>query len=205
MAKKNVIRNGKQGCARWLAVLCVIFSLTLMAGLAGAASSSSSKLASQTKQTQRQEAPAADDSSAQKTAQGESEETATEAATEAAVLSNLVVKFLDVGQGDASLVEFPDGKTMLIDTPTGESSTVTSALKADGRSGIDWLVATHPDADHIGGLDGVIGGTEVASVWAPEVNSPTQTYTRFLEAVANKGTGKRAPRRRPSALRPTPT
>ncbi len=140
-------REAGQGCARWLAVLCAIFSLTLMAGLAGAASPSSSMSASQSTQAQWQEAPAADDSSAQKTAQGESEETATEAATETAVLYNLVVRFLDVGQGDASLVEFPDGKTMLIDTPTGESSTVTSALKADGRSGIDWLVATHPDAD----------------------------------------------------------
>lgn len=64
---------------------------------------------------------------------------------------------------------------------------MTSALAADGRGSIDWLVATHPDADHIGGLDGVIGAVEVGSVWAPEVNSPTQTYTRFLTAVANKG------------------
>ncbi len=170
-------------------VLAALFSLTLMAGLTSAASAGSAKSTSQTTQTQQQEATATDDSAAQKKAttqeagQGEPEEKT----SETAVLSNLVVKFLDVGQGDASLIEFPDGKTMLIDTPTGESSTVTSALKADGRSGIDWLVATHPDADHIGGLDGVIGGTEVTSVWAPEVNSSTQTYTCFLEAVANKG------------------
>ena len=106
---------------------------------------------------------------------------------EPATLNDLVVKFVDVGQGDASIIEFPDGKTMLIDTPTGESSAVTSTLSADGRSSIDWLVATHPDADHIGGLDSVINMVTVGSVWAPEVNSSTQTYTRFLTAVANKG------------------
>lgn len=173
---------------------CAVFSLALMGGLSGAASARSgatSTQAPQTTQTQQQ-ADSADD--AKKTAD---EAPATEPDSGLATgqtepdsgdrLSNLVVRFLDVGQGDASLVEFPDGKTMLIDTPTGESSTVTSALAADGRGSIDWLVATHPDADHIGGLDGVIGAVEVGSVWAPEVNSPTQTYTRFLTAVANKG------------------
>lgn len=109
--------------------------------------------------------------------------------TESAAPADLVVKFVDVGQGDASLIEFPDGKTMLIDTPDGGSSAVTSALRSDGRTTVDWLVATHPDADHIGGLDSVIGSMTVGSVWVPEVNSPTQTYTRFLTAVADKGLG----------------
>ena len=108
-------------------------------------------------------------------------------APEPATMSELVVKFVDVGQGDASVIEFPDGKTMVIDTPTGEGNVVTSTLSADGRSSIDWLVATHPEADHIGGLDTIINTVNIGSVWAPEVNSSTQTYTRFLTAVANKG------------------
>ncbi|WP_293825913.1 MBL fold metallo-hydrolase [uncultured Parolsenella sp.] len=100
---------------------------------------------------------------------------------------NLVVRFVDVGQGDASIIEFPDGKTMLIDTPKGEAGTVKSQLAADSRATIDWLVATHPDADHIGGLDTIISTMDVQSVWAPEVNSSTKTYTRFLTVIANKG------------------
>ena len=104
-----------------------------------------------------------------------------------ALADMLVVHFVDVGQGDASLIEFPDGKTMLIDAAS--SSEVLQRLRADNRSQIDWLVATHPDADHIGGLADIISNYQVASVWAPEVNSPTKTYTNFLTAIANKGLG----------------
>ena len=105
----------------------------------------------------------------------------------AALADMLVVRFVDVGQGDASLIEFPDGKTMLIDAAS--SSEVLQQLRDDNRSQIDWLVATHPDADHIGGLADIISNYQVASVWAPEVNSPTKTYTNFLTAIANKGLG----------------
>lgn len=104
-----------------------------------------------------------------------------------ALAGTLVVRFVDVGQGDASLIEFPDGKTMLIDAAS--SSEVLQQLRDDNRSQIDWLVATHPDADHIGGLADIISNYQVASVWAPEVNSPTKTYTNFLTAIANKGLG----------------
>lgn len=99
------------------------------------------------------------------------------------------MRFVDVGKGDATIIEFPDGKTMLIDTPTGKSSVVKAALRADGRSTIDWLVATHPDADHIGGLDTIISSMDIGSIWAPEVNGSTQTYTRLLTSISNKGMG----------------
>ncbi|MGO4983453.1 ComEC/Rec2 family competence protein [Collinsella sp. Sow4_E3] len=108
---------------------------------------------------------------------------------EPVTLTDLVVKFVDVGQGDASIIEFPDGKTMLIDTPRGKADIVMATLRADGRPTIDWLVATHPDADHIGGLDSVISSMDIGSIWAPEANSPTQTYTRFLTSISNKGMG----------------
>lgn len=98
----------------------------------------------------------------------------------------LVVRYLDVGQGDATVVEFPDGRTMVIDAGREGGQTVTSALAGDGRARIDWLVETHPDADHIGGLPDVIRANDVGSVWAPRCNHSTHAYTRFLEAVAAK-------------------
>lgn len=101
--------------------------------------------------------------------------------------AKLVAKFVDVGQGDASIIEFPDGKTMLIDTADGGASEVLSTLKADKRTKIDYLVATHPDADHIGGLAEVISSTKVSSVWMPKATSPTQTFTRLLSTIENKG------------------
>ena len=64
---------------------------------------------------------------------------------------------------------------------------VAKAVTADGREGIDWLVATHPDSDHIGGMPALIKTCDVASVWAPRVASGTKTYERFLKAVKAKG------------------
>lgn len=155
-------------------VACAFVSLLLMGSLAPS------------KAPQQQAAPAVATAAAS-TAAATTAPATTEAPVATPALDNLVVRFVDVGQGDASIIEFPDGKTMLIDTPTGEAGTVKSQLAADGRNTIDWLVATHPDADHIGGLDTIISTMDVRSVWAPEVNSSTKTYTRFLTAIADKG------------------
>lgn len=165
-------------------LVCAMLSLMLMAGLGNASSNTANDTAVQTAQTQKgKKAEKAKKKSDDKAA------TVTETEPDPATLTDLVVRFVDVGQGDATILEFPDGKTMLIDTPTGKSDVVKSTLRADGRSTIDWLVATHPDADHIGGLDGIISSMDIGSIWAPEANSSTQTYTRFLTSVSNKGMG----------------
>lgn len=164
--------------------VCAMLSLTLMAGLGNASSSTTNDTSVQTTQAQKEK-------KAEKTKKKSDDKaaTVTKAEPDPATLTDLVVRFVDVGQGDATILEFPDGKTMLIDTPTGKSEVVKSTLRADGRSTIDWLVATHPDADHIGGLDGIISSMDIGSVWAPEANSSTQTYTRFLTSISNKGMG----------------
>lgn len=165
-------------------LVCAMLSLMLMAGLGNASSNATNDAPVQTAQTQKEKkAEKAKKKSVDKAA------TVDEAEPDPATLTDLVVRFVDVGQGDATILEFPDGKTMLIDTPTGKSEVVESTLRTDGRSTIDWLVATHPDADHIGGLDGIISSMDIGSIWAPEANSPTQTYTRFLTSVSNKGMG----------------
>lgn len=114
---------------------------------------------------------------------------AAQSGPEAQNLETLTVRFVDVGQGDGSIIEFPDGKTMVIDAgrDSASAAAMNAALSADGREQIDWLVATHPDADHIGGLPDVISANVVNSVWAPNCNHDTETYTRFLQAVANTG------------------
>lgn len=165
-------------------LVCAMLSLMLMAGLGNASSNTANDTAVQTTQTQKgKKAEKAKKKSDDKAA------AVTETEPDPATLTDLVVRFVDVGQGDATILEFPDGKTMLIDTPTGKSDVVKSTLRADGRSMIDWLVATHPDADHIGGLDSIISSMDIGSIWAPEANSSTQTYTRFLTSVSNKGMG----------------
>ncbi|MGI6078725.1 MAG: MBL fold metallo-hydrolase, partial [Fastidiosipilaceae bacterium] len=60
------------------------------------------------------------------------------------------VHFINVGQGDSILVQFHNGQTMLIDA--GPDDSVVSYLNQQGIKKINYLVATHPHADHIGGM-----------------------------------------------------
>ena len=165
-------------------LVCAMLSLMLMAGLGNASSNTTNDTTVQTTQTQKEKK-----GDKNKKKSDDKAATVSVAEPDSATLTDLVVRFVDVGQGDATIIEFPDSKTMLIDTPTGKSDVVKSTLRTDGRSTIDWLVATHPDADHIGGLDGIISSMDIGSIWAPEANSPTQTYSRFLTSISNKGMG----------------
>lgn len=106
---------------------------------------------------------------------------------EAIELQDLKAHFIDVGQGDSELVQLPDGKVMLIDA--GEASagaTVVSYLQSQGIEKIDYLVATHPHADHIGGMEAVLEAFEVCEVWMPDATENTSTYIGFLDAVKQK-------------------
>lgn len=102
--------------------------------------------------------------------------------------NNLVVHFLDVGQGDSTFIELPNGKTMLIDASTEEyGSTIADYIEDLGYSTIDYVVATHPHADHIGGMPKVLSSFEVGEVWAPDVDTTTKVYENFLDAVEEAG------------------
>lgn len=96
--------------------------------------------------------------------------------------------YLDVGQGDSEFIELPDGKTMLIDAgEADEAQGVIDYISSLGYRRIDYVVATHPHADHIAGLPAVLAAFDIGEVWAPQVNHDTSTYNRLLDAVAAKG------------------
>jgi len=97
-------------------------------------------------------------------------------------LGRLDVSFLNVGQGDAILIEFANGKTMLVDAGRSDSA-VKRELDALGVTEIDTFVATHPDADHIGGADYVIENYNVKTVIDSGLDHTTQVYIDYLEAV----------------------
>ena len=96
----------------------------------------------------------------------------------------LVLAFLDVGQGDAIYIEAPNGNQLLIDA--GEGKQILPALAGVmpfyDRS-LDVVLATHPDADHIGGLASVLESYEVVGIMDTGLSSDTATYRAFLEAV----------------------
>ncbi len=92
----------------------------------------------------------------------------------------LRVTFLDVGQGDAVLLQAPEGQTALVDA--GRSN-VVPLLREMGVERIDLLVATHPHADHIGGMAGVIQAMPVRFYMDNGQTHSTDTYERLMAAL----------------------
>jgi competence protein ComEC len=95
------------------------------------------------------------------------------------------VHIINVGQGDSILVQFHNGQTMLIDA--GPSDSVVSYLNQQGIKKINYLVATHPHADHIGGMAAVIRTFDIEKIYMPRVSHTTKTYENVLLAVKSKG------------------
>lgn len=101
---------------------------------------------------------------------------------------NLYAHFLNVGQGDAEFLWLPDGSTMLVDAGTSEAGpAIVSWLEYMGVDRIDYVVATHPHEDHIGGMPAVLGAVDVGEVIAPMAEHDTATYEAFLDAVMAEG------------------
>lgn len=99
----------------------------------------------------------------------------------------LSVHFIDVGQGDCELVELPGKKYMLIDAgDNGEENAVLSYLDKEGVRKIDYLVATHPHADHVGGMEEVIKKYDVGEIYMPRKESTSITFEKMLDAIDEK-------------------
>jgi beta-lactamase superfamily II metal-dependent hydrolase len=95
------------------------------------------------------------------------------------------VHFIDVGQGDAILMESA-GATFLIDGGKA-SANVENDLQAYGVDEIDLMVATHPHEDHYGGLIDVLGLFDVHEIWTNGETSDDPTYQDFTAAVSAEG------------------
>lgn len=101
--------------------------------------------------------------------------------------SGFSVTFLDVGQGDAALLSC-DGMTMLIDGGGPEKAGYISAyLRARGISFINYIVATHPHSDHVGGLTELFNGIGVGQVYVPMLeydgNAEFKSFMQYVNAT----------------------
>ena len=110
----------------------------------------------------------------------------------------LRVDFLDVGQGDSALVTMPDGTTLLVDAG---GNTIDSARRIGetvvseylwwrGLSEIDYVMATHADADHIDGLNDVVKNFNVRSALVARRPADDPEFAKFAQSLA--GTNTRA-------------
>lgn len=82
------------------------------------------------------------------------------------------VHFINVGQGDCTFIEFPDGQTCIIDGGAESyGMDVVRYIQDLGYEQIDYMIATHSDSDHIGGLLAVLVNFEVKTIFRPFVQS----------------------------------
>ena len=131
---------------------------------------------------------------------------------ESGVMPDLKVHFVDVGQGDAIIIELPDGKNVIIDagiqygkdnTEYNLSSYIKTKTSVDK---FDYAIATHADSDHIGNFDNILEEFEVKKIFRPHVlytgshftfssdfnkggndsKQPSKNYGEFLNAVKNE-------------------
>ena len=100
--------------------------------------------------------------------------------------SGLEIHYLDVGQGDATLI-LCDGHAMLIDAGDNDQGTaVQSYLESQGVTTLDYVIGTHPDADHIGGLDVVLYKFDCKTVIMPDFEKDTRTYDDVVQTMKQK-------------------
>ena len=107
--------------------------------------------------------------------------------TGTAQAGTLTVTWLDVGQGDAAVIQC-GGQSMLVDGGKPEKSSYIYAwLQQHGLSYLDVIVATHVDADHISGLSGALNYASVGTAYCPVTTGTTETFQSFVKYLAQRG------------------
>ncbi len=98
----------------------------------------------------------------------------------------MIVHYIDVGQGDSILIQVNE-KNLLIDAGPGSSEDdVINYLNKNNIKKLDYVLATHPHEDHIGGMDEVIENFEVGEFYSPKVASNTKTFKNMINELNKK-------------------
>ncbi|MGD9851245.1 MAG: DNA internalization-related competence protein ComEC/Rec2 [Nitrospirales bacterium] len=103
------------------------------------------------------------------------------------------VTFMDVGQGDATLIELPDGQTVLIDGGPAYSrldmgrAVIGPLLWNKGIRRLDHVIATHPQWDHVGGLPWVLHKFQVGQYWSNGINRDEVFFQRLQSVIHERG------------------
>ncbi len=101
--------------------------------------------------------------------------------------TELTVHYLDVGQGDCILVEC-GGEAMLIDAGDNDQGTkIQNYLMKQGVKELKYAVGTHPDADHIGGLDVILYKFDCGKVMMPDMTKDTAAYRDVVDTMKQRG------------------
>ena len=102
---------------------------------------------------------------------------------------NFSVHYIDVGQGDAALI-LCDNKSMLIDGgKPNVSGIIYTYLNNQDITHLDYIICSHANEDHVGGLSGALSAVSVGAVYAPETEADTLTTKKSTvtsKPVTNK-------------------
>ncbi len=102
-------------------------------------------------------------------------------------LGEIEYHFIDVGQGDSTLIRTPMGDILIDAAENSAEEDLKNYLDLCGVEVIYYAVFTHPDSDHIGGADMILAEYEVQNVIKPELEKTTVVYKRMMDAIAAEG------------------
>jgi len=96
--------------------------------------------------------------------------------------------FLDVGQADCILLKTADHALLIDAGNTGQDNLILGYLATYGIKRLDYIVATHPHADHIGAMASVIRAMDsVGAIVMPDAINTTRSFENMLDAIEEKG------------------
>ena len=192
-------------------LLSIAIGLLLVAGIAGGggsaieSSSSNSDNAAQSEQSSQYDYSSDDqDSYSNSSSASESSSSSSSSSSESSVSSNdesenvgknstFKVTFFDVGQGDCALVQC-NGHNMLIDGgPQPASSTLYSYFSRKKIKKLDYVIATHADTDHTGGISGALQVAKAKHAYCSVTSSYQQTFNSMKRILKSQGVSIKVP------------
>ena len=99
----------------------------------------------------------------------------------------IYVHFINVGQGDAALVQTKDGNLLIDAGPSDSAEAIMAYLDACGVRDLQYAIFTHAHADHIGGAPRLLDAYSFANVVLPDAVSTSYTFEKTLDAIENNG------------------
>lgn len=99
---------------------------------------------------------------------------------------SLEVHFIDVGQGDATLILCGESAMLIDCADSSQGTKIQDYLQKRGVERLDYLILTHPDSDHIGGAPVIIEKFEIDRVFMSNYEKSNKTYLKVIQSLDNR-------------------